>query len=854
MNVKKLKTPMILSVIFLLFATSLPLLATTTQAQTTYTNMQEGASVPGPLSDGVTADVSVDTRAFLSFTPNPIGVNQELLINMWLNPPLHVSRYFKDYTLTITSPEGKETVIKMDSYRADATAWLNYKFDKAGNWTLKFDFPGGYFAPGNYTTAPGAALYTSGTVTSFETSVYYKPSSSPVMNLTVQQDPVGGWSNSPLPTDYWTRPINPENRDWWPIAGAYPGTGYVGGGEKWEELYAGNNPHWSDRYCFTPWVTAPNTPHVVWTRLDTLDGLIGGPSGSSSLLSAPTLPSVIYAGRCYATQTVLVNNVPTSCSVCYDLRTGEIYYARSSGGYTPTIVSYSGVYNTLSGLAAVPGASAGVTVQGELLYFSGTTMRKVDPNTGSSTSYTIGASSTYYMNQYAMYVQNLGNTVPIDQRYRLINWTTAGTNTTFASRIVTNTSYARSNFPSVIDYNAGVGVDITDVTIDPSLYATKMNVSAYDIWTGVSLWNKTVDEGRYVDSTTIADHGKVAILTQQGHFLAFDLKTGAKAWTSEDMDYPWGSAGFGSYTIQSGYGLIFREGYDGVYAYNWTDGTIAWKYKAPATPFESPYIDENGEPVYGFSWNGNGNSGTQIADGKLYTFNCEHSPTLPLTRGWRMHCINVTTGEGIWNITGYWSAGGMEDGYLTAGNSYDGKMYVFGKGQTETTLSVPSTQINTGQKFTITGTVLDMSPAQPNTAAVSDEYMSVWMEHLHMQKDMPADAKGVDVSIGAIDPNGNYIDIGTATSDLNGVYGLSWAPEVPGLYHVFATFKGSESYGSSTTSTYFTASEEPTVATIEPTPTPQSIADTYFIPATAGLFAAIVIVGILMMLMLRKRP
>ena len=46
----------------------------------------------------------------------------------------------------------------------------------------------------------------------------------------------------------------------------------------------------------------------------------------------------------------------------------------------------------------------------------------------------------------------------------------------------------------------------------------------------------------------------------------------------------------------------------------------------------------------------------------------------------------------------------------------------------------------------------------------------------------------------AIDPNGNFQNIGTATSDIFGNYAISWTPPVPGLYKVTATFEGSKSY------------------------------------------------------------
>ena len=112
-----------------------------------------------------------------------------------------------------------------------------------------------------------------------------------------------------------------------------------------------------------------------------------------------------------------------------------------------------------------------------------------------------------------------------------------------------------------------------------------------------------------------------------------------------------------SYAVQSAYEKLYRQSYDGVYAFNWKDGKIAWLYKAP-TPyaFETPYATGT-ETDYSF------NAGGIVADGKLFTYNTEHTPSQPITRGWRLHCINTTTGEGIWNITGSASPGGVADGY-----------------------------------------------------------------------------------------------------------------------------------------------------------------------------------------------
>ncbi|XHH09040.1 MAG: PQQ-binding-like beta-propeller repeat protein [Candidatus Bathyarchaeia archaeon] len=852
----------VFAIAFVLMISCISMLMTTSvKAATTYTNLQEGGSMPGTLQSGVTADVEVDTRAFLSFTPNPIGVNQELLVNIWLNPALHVSRYFKDYTVTFTKPDGTTDVVKIDSYRADCTAWFPYKVDQTGTWTIKFDFPGGYFPAGNYTTYSGAVMGSG--VTNFKESVYYKPSSTPVQNLTVQTDMAYSWPPAALPTDYWARPISPENREWWPIAGSYPATGYVGGGTMWDQLYPDTNPHWSDRYTFTPWVQAPNSAHIVWKRLDAIDGLVGGPGGISSLLTTPASPSVVYAGRCYQTMTVPINGVPTSCAVCYDLRTGQQYYAipTSQGGITPTIVSYTSTYSTLSGQPAVPGATAGSGTAPELMTISNGYLLKINPLTGAiltniSISPLTGTGGTYYMNEYVLAIQNIGNNT--SPNYRLINWTTAGTTSNFTARIMSNTSYARSSLPTITDYNVGIGATVSSVTPATSTgVQTQMTIIAYKLSTGEQLWNKTVDESQYASSAIVADHGKLAVLTEKGYFLAYDLATGTQVWQSEQMSYPWSASGFGAYTIQSAYGLIFREAYDGVYAYNWTDGKIAWKYKASATPFETPYIDENGEPVYAFSWNGGGSSGTIIADGKIFTFNCEHSPTLPITRGWKMHCINITTGEGIWNITGYMSAGAVADGYLTVGDAYDGYLYVFGKGQSATTISAPQTAITKGQSVILSGTILDQSPAQQGTPCVSKDSMATYMEYLHMQK--PIDGlyhnitvTGVPISIDAIDPNGNAVHIADVTSDMSGTFSYTWTPEMAGDYAITATFMGDDSYGSSWAETHATVVNAPE-ATATSSPISFDSINNTLMTTAIGIGAAIILAIVLATVILIKK-
>jgi len=128
---------------------------------------------------------------------------------------------------------------------------------------------------------------------------------------------------------------------------------------------------------------------------------------------------------------------------------------------------------------------------------------------------------------------------------------------------------------------------------------------------------------------------------------------------------------------------------------------------------------------------------------------------------------------------------------------------------------------------------------------------------VYMQNPIPANTTGVPVDITLLDPNGNYKDLGTATTDASGTYGFQVTPNMlsagAGMYTVIATFHGTDSYWPSYSESTFVIAPAP-AATAAPTATPTSVANMYFVPAIAGLFI-LIIVGliVLALLVLRKR-
>ena len=226
-------------------------------------------------------------------------------------------------------------------------------------------------------------------------------------------------------------------------------------------------------------------------------------------------------------------------------------------------------------------------------------------------------------------------------RYQLINWTLEGTHVAtgyvynYSVKVLNNVTWPFSSLGTV-DYEAGIAVTTAGISPPATGVSTGLRVMGASLTTGQLLFNVTTDltegyYGSFSGSTACADHGKFAIRLNDGRWHCWDLFSGKEIWVSEESSWPWGT--FGAYAVQSAYGLLYYEQYDGVVAWDWNTGKIIWWYKDTAPyPYETPY-----QQFYAFRQN------ARIADGVLYTCNYEHTFRQPLTRGWKLHAINATT-------------------------------------------------------------------------------------------------------------------------------------------------------------------------------------------------------------------
>jgi hypothetical protein len=347
----------------------------------------------------------------------------------------------------------------------------------------------------------------------------------------------------------------------------------------------------------------------------------------------------------------------------------------------------------------------------------------------------------------------------------------------------------------------------------------------------------------------------------------YSLATGAQIWGPFSMNQGTAWQYFQAALMNQGVatnGILVTTGWGGVtYGVNDANGQLLWTYG------NGPLGSDNST-----------NSGTiapygnyptfigAVVGGTAILFNSEHSPIEPPEQGEMMRCVNITTGQQIWELNAwpvstsfYTYMGAIADGYATFFNEYDGLMYSIGRGPSTTTVSAPDVAATLGTPIVIKGTVTDISAGtqQPTVKAdypngvpcASDASMTEWMATVYDQFPAPTDFTGVQVTVNVLDSNNNYYTIGTATTSQTGTYSLTWTPQVTGNYTVIATFAGTNGYWGSQAQNSFAVTAAP--ATPTPTTATASTVDTYFVPAVIAIILVIIIGFALLFLTLRKR-
>jgi len=816
-----------------------------------------------PASNAQTATSPLPTNAYLAVSPNPVGVGQQATLMMWLGQPNPtasglVGSRWTNFTIAVTKPDGTTETLGPFTANDASFAVGYYTPNQIGNYTFKFIFPGQHVT--------GVSPMTMAPV-----DRYYAASSFTTV-LTVQQEPATTMPQASLPTSYWTRPINSNNQDWYSISG------------NWLALGASTfgSTNYNATGNFNAFTRGPNSAHILWTKPLEAGGLIGGEFGGTST-------SNYFTGKTYQTEfqpPVIINGVlyynaptnPREGFYAVDLRTGKQLWWQNST---------QPVYQPMGGLVtgwAFPGISLGQVynylspnMEGGFpyLWFTGTaTWDMYDANTGQKIlqvanattgginvegpngellNYVIGTNWLAMWNS-SLCIGTFGKYTPPIPLFSSNNWVWSppiGAVLNWKDGVQWNVTVQTYPGEAIASVNSGIILASTLTSVMSYFGTQSYTVEiGYSSTTGQQLWiqNRTLPSGPttgFLYSLGPMVNGLYTAYDALGEqWYAFDVNTGNKVWgpTVADPD-PWGSEGSASGSIIA-YGNLYGLSSDGVHAFDLATGKKLWDFKGVNSGADFP-----GFTYYPFE----GTSMT-VADGKIYVQTGDTHGD-PLFRGAQLYCVNATTGELLWRITSFYEGVmPISDGILMALNGYDNQIYAFGKGPSKLTVTAPSVGVTVSTPIMITGTVMDISAGSQQEAVaanfpnglpcVSDASMSHFMEAVYMQQPMPTNATGVEVTLDAIDPNNNFVHIGTVTSDTSGLFHCAWkTPDVPGEYTVIATFAGSESYYASYAETAMVISEAPPAT--PPPAYPQPIDPTWTIVGIGiTIIIAVALVGV----------
>ena len=775
--------------------------------------------------------MDVPTYAEIIIAPNPCGVNQIAYISAFMtNPPptagmSQTGDMYTGWYITVTTPTGaKEKITLRNSDAVGGTSTI-YTPKTTGNYTFQLFYPG--------QTLTGSGTFKGSNML---------PSQSEVVTLNVQTDIIGWVYQSPaLPTEYWSRPIYATNWGWAVLGGSWFGLRAPSFATTGEYDAMGN---------LQLYTTAPNAPHIVWTKPTHFGGVVGSPisSDQSSQYASTSIlinfyEPIILNGILYYTHYVSVDSKNIGW-MAVDLRTGETVWERTAGEAGNEVLKMGQImrFHTQQeyGSAAYLWSSAG----------SGS-YRIYDAATGTYLANVSGVQGASFLLDYTG-----------GQEGTLLGWYASGGNLTMwnSTRMITTADMYAATFVKWngnydwwkgIQYNqtvipkTGTNVALNSsqsmsvAAVTPEVILTRYQSSAggfmemsygwqvtagFDAKTGTLLWGPINQTLPYLQSMAL-------LCARDGYYVlhnkdtdeayGFSLKTGEQLWGPVKLP------GNAYSTISRGadiaYGKVYIWDMGGfVNAIDLATGDIAWTMYPRSAGYDTPY---GIYPLWHFGTH-------SICDGKLFLSEGRmYDP--PLSPSYRL-AINCTDGSLVWKILSYSGRipGAHADTYFVEWNSFDCQLYTFGKGPTAVTTTIQNDVISLGKTVMIKGMVTDVSAGTKTydktsrfpagVPAVSDASMEQWMEYVYMQQTKPTNATGVKVRVTAIDPNGNSQEIGNVTSDMSGMYSVMWTPPVSGLYTVKASFEGSESYYGSFAETAFgVTSAEPTSApTATPTPTP----------------------------------
>ncbi len=648
------------------------------------------------LTLGINSAIAANSKSasyiFVTATPNPIGLGQSIQVVIFMSAVTpdaieNTGSRWQGVTVDITKPDGTSDTRGPFTMDAVASGFFLYPADMLGTYKFQAKFPGQTIPP-----------YFSPFGLSSDVPTDYAASQSPTVSVTVTTTPAPAPHDIPLPTSYWTRPVNGMNHNWWQISSNWlmPAWGQM-------------SRQFDQGSAYDPWTQAPDTAHILWTEPITFGGLAGGEFGGTSFHNGMSYeqffkPPVIIGGRIY--YNTIVANEPTAAGL-------------GTNGYTTTTYEE---FSSITCMDLYTGEKIMTISQASLSF--GQIYNYISPNQGGTFAYlwdTNGPGGTWKMydawtGEYMLSLKNVpAGQVMLNNAYggpgeiiiysldsatgTLSMWNStrvllprgAGVNpftwrpANFLGQTLDSTGTTNMTVPGYFitsfDTN-GIqwtkqlanfppGASIQQVAFDTiwvmagtgssgqvfaaPLYQTwasysmtdgsqKSSPASFDLVTGLPA-NASSYAGGISGQPFITKEGILPIFVKETmQFYAFDLKTGARAWgPTKALTNAWGIFNWQSDFVADD--VFYNWGFDGmVHAYDAKTGVSLFDFDAGSAGTMNPY---GVNALY---------QGILVADGKLFAQTGDHgNGAQPLYQGEMLFAMDAKTGQSLWNMSGWFT-------------------------------------------------------------------------------------------------------------------------------------------------------------------------------------------------------
>ena len=701
------------------------------------------------------------TYAYVAPSPPTVGVGQPLIITFWINavPPTAAGAFGDRWNLYVDVTDPNGNIEKFGPFKSDPVggAYMWYTPTQVGTYTIVSRFPG--------QTITGVPHMEN----DINVNDTFIASTSNPAYFTVQEDPIPGYQETPLPTDqYWTRPVYDANRGW--------GNTVMGqwlGGSYYEGLRAEGIPNTS----------GPESSHILWSRSYWSGGIMGG-YGDSGYYNGIAYegfgsPKLVLEGKAYYS----VQTPPRYGWYCVDIYTGEILYYENNTDGTKAMPEFGEVLNfqTPNQFGGFPylwrTSGLGPNTWELLDGYTGKGICKIE-NVPSWTAGSFFAPGGYQFHDaiggvcYLNFV-NLGSRT--EPNYYLQIW-----NTTEA--IWWRPAYGVS-WPKTLT-NGTTDIAPTTTSNDywywrPGAETVGMSSGGYTTYDGNNGFSMNVSvtstNGASIQEVKVGEYVIVGSGGQNnenglvpGFIKAYSLKApnwGDVLWeitftppeaAPVEIGFFGGGPSFGNVNSESDVFAVTEVITGKIWVYSLKTGQLLWDYQLDSQwYYYSTSITFNGGKAYTIGTHGivnclNATTGeflwnwTAPSIGYLETEGIAHTPlslaffvddpltgrnklylhgstgwagqTTPIRRDGSIFCLDTETGEMLWRLMAYpsYANNGLSRVIISEGriiylDNHDNQIYCLGKGPSETTVTAAPEVSELGQSILVKGMVTDQT-------------------------------------------------------------------------------------------------------------------------------------------------